>query len=219
MSDLLREVDDAVRADNMKRLWEEHKHAIVSAIAALILGTAAMTAWNGYKLEQNQRHTSEILTATEAKDPAAALTETGKNQKGDAQAVAFLNAAALDLKSGKKQQALDAYTSAANAKSADPVLRDLAILQKTNLLLDLKPDTKPDALLKDLKSITDDKKSPWAGEALFMTAFIKGEKNKDYKGAGADLKTLQARDDITESIKQRAAALQSVYDLKLQEKK
>lgn len=219
MSDLLREVDEAVRAENLKRLWEEHKIALVSGITALILGTAAMTIWNNWQLQKNQRHTSEIMLAIEATDPAIALSETAKTQNGNSQIIAYLNAAALNLKAGKKEDALKAYSEAASAKSADDVLQDLAILQKTNLTLDLKPETKTEDLLKDLKPITENKKSPWAGEAIFMTAFLKGEKNKDYAGAIADLKTVQAREDITESIKQRAAALQSVYDLKLQEKK
>ena len=219
MSDLLREVDDAVRADNMKRLWEEHKHALVTGVAALILGTAAMAFWNNWNSDRNQKHTGEIVLATQAKDPAAALTTVAKDQSGNAQVIAYLNAAALELKAGNKQKALDAYTSAQAAKSADSTLRDLATLQKTNLTLDLKPDAKTEDLIAELKPVAENKKSPWQGEALFMTAFLKGERSKDYAGAITDLKTLQARDDVTESIKQRAQALQSVYDLKLQETK
>lgn len=219
MSDLLREVDEAVRADNMKRLWDEHKTALVTGITALILGTAALSFWNSHQYSQNQKQTGEILAALESKDPAAALAQTGKDLKSNGQVIAFLNAAALELKAGNKQKALDAYTSAQAAKSADATLRDLATLQKTNLLLDLKQDAKTEDLLNDLKPISANKKSPWQGEAIFMTAFLKGEKNKDYAGASADLKTIQGSDDITESIKQRAQALQSVYDLKQQDKK
>lgn len=219
MSDLLREVDEAVRADNMKRIWDEHKSALITGIAALILGTAAMSFWNSHKYNQNQEHTGAILTASQSKEPAQALSEAAKDQKGNAQAIGYLNSAALELKAGNKEKALNAYTLAANSKSSDTTLRDLATLQKNNLLLDLKPETKTEDLLAELKPITENKKSPWQGEALFMTAFLKGERNKDYTGAIADLKTIQGRNDITESIQQRAQALQSVYDLKLQEKK
>ena len=78
MSDLLREVDDAVRAENMKRLWDEHKYAIVTGVAALILGTAAMSFWNNYQYSQNQKHTAEIITAVQSPEPAKTLTETAK---------------------------------------------------------------------------------------------------------------------------------------------
>ena len=219
MSDLLREVDDAIRAEQMKRLWDEHKSVIVTGIAALILGTATMTIWNNYKLQQNERYTGQVLTALSSKDPATALAKTAKDAKGTSKVVAYLNEGALHLKSGNKQKALDAYTKAVDVKSSDDRLRDLAVLQKTNLILDLKADAKTEDLIDDLKPIADNKKSPWQGEALFMTAFLKGEKNKDYAGAVDELKTIAARDDITESIKQRSNALQSVYELKLQEKK
>ena len=88
-----------------------------------------------------------------------------------------------------------------------------------NLSLYLKPDVKTENLLADLKKIADNKDTPWQGEALFMTAFLKGEKNNAYESAIADLKTIGSNDKITQSIKQRASALQSVYELKLQEKK
>lgn len=219
MSDLLREVDDAVRADNMKRLWDEHKTAIVTGVAALILGTAAMSFWNNWQYNQNQKHTGEILMAAQSKEPAKALTDVAKTQSGNGQTIAYLNAASIDLKAGDKQKALEAYTAAQHTKSSDDTLRDLATLQKVNLSLDLNKDIKTEDLLKDLKPIADNEKSPWQGEAIFMTAFLKGEKNKDYTGAAGDLKSIQDRADITESIKQRAAALQSVYDMKSQEKK
>ncbi len=219
MADLLREVDEAVRADNMKRLWDEHKTAIVTGITALILGTAAFASWNSWQHSQNQKNTDAIMAAMQTDKAAENLASTAQQQSGTASVVAYLNAAALDLKSGNRTKALDAYTAAQKEKSADKNLKDLASLQKVNLTLDLQPDVKAEDLLKELKPIADNKKSPWAGEALFMDAFLKGEKQNDFSGAIADLKSIASRDDITESIKQRAAALQSVYELKLSEKK
>ncbi len=219
MANLLREVDEAVRADNMKRLWDEHKTAIVTGITALILGTAAFASWNSWQHSQNQKSTDAIMAAMQSDKPAETLAASADHQSGTPRVIAYLNAAALDLKSGNKQRALESYTAAQATKSADKDLRDLATLQKTNLTLDLKVDAKADDLIKELKPIADNKKSPWAGEALFMSAFLKGEKNNDFSGAVSDLKTISGRDDITESIKQRAAALLSVYELKLSEKK
>ena len=214
MSDLLREVDEAVRADNMWRLWNEHKNALIAGAAALILGTAAMTLWTNMQLEKHQKQTGQILTALESKDPAGSLVIAAPKMDGTSKTVAYLNAASANLKSGDKQKALENFTFAQSEKSADATFRDLATLQKTNLTLDLKPDVKAEDLLKEIEPIAKNKNSPWSGEALFMSAFIKGEKNKDYKSASADLDALQARDDVTQSIKQRAEALQSVYDLK-----
>ncbi|PZP57421.1 MAG: hypothetical protein DI586_00585 [Micavibrio aeruginosavorus] len=219
MADLLREVDEAIRADNMKRLWDEHKTAIVTGITALILGTAAFASWNSWQHSQNQKNTDAVITAMQTDKPAETLVAAAEQQSGTSRVVAYLNAAALELKSGNKDKALAAYTAAQETKSANKDLKDLATLQKTNLTLDLQPDVKADDLLKDLKTISDNKKSPWAGEALFMSAFLKGEKKNDFSAAIADLKTISGRDDVTESIKQRSAALLSVYELKLQEQK
>lgn len=218
MSDLLREIDDAVRAEKVMRIWDEYKNVIITGVAALVLGTAAFSYWHKHEINQNRHQTGDILRTLDQKDPASALVELAKTQKGNAPAVAYLNAAALELKAGNKQKALYAYIAAQNTKS-DDILRDLATIQKVNLTLDVTPDAKAADLLKDLQPIAENKKSPWAAEAIFTGAFVKGEKNKDYAGAIADLKTLQSRDDVTDSFKQRATALQSIYDLKLQEKK
>ena len=219
MSDLLREVDDAIRAENMRKLWDEHKSAIVTGIAALILGTAAMSGWKAWELNRNQKHTGEIIAAMQSDKPADALLKVGEGQKGDGAAIALLNAGALDLKAGDKKAAYDAYTKASETKSADAVLRDLGTLQKISLALDIDTKSKPEDLLKDLEGIVKNKKSPWSGEAQFLTGFIKGDRQKDYAGALKDLETLSARTDVAESLKSRASALQSVYSLKLQEKK
>lgn len=214
MSDLLREVDEAVRADNMKRLWDEHKVAIISGIAALILGTTAFSVWKNIELKRNRENTAQVLTALEAAKPAAALKETAAKLSGNSQVIAYLNAGSLELKAGNKNQALEAFAAAENSSKADKTFRDLAVLQKTALLLDLKPATGSAELLKPLDGVSKDKSSPFQAEAVFLSAFIKGEKDKNYSDAVKELETLEARADIPGSLKQRAEALQSVYELK-----
>lgn len=214
MSDLLREVDEAVRADNMKRLWDEHKVAIISGITALILGTAAFSVWNNIELKKNQENTGKVLAALEAPQPAAALKDTATKLNGNAQAIAYLNAGSFELKAGNRNQALEAFTAAETASKADKDFRDLATLQKTSLLLDLQPALTSAELFKSLDKVSGDKKSPFQSEAIFLSAFIKGEKDKNYEAAIKDLSALEARADIPGSLKQRAEALQSVYELK-----
>lgn len=214
MSDLLREVDEAVRADNMKRLWDEHKIAIITAITALILGTAAFSIWKNMELKQNRAATSQILVSLESDKSAAALKETAAQLNGNAQAIAYLNAGSMELKAGNRNQALEAFIAAEKAAKADKTLRDLAVLQKTSLIMDLKPETPAAEILKSLELITKDKSSPFQAEALFLSAFVKGEKDKNYSQAVKDLETLEARADVPGSLKQRAQALQSVYELK-----
>ena len=214
MSDLLREVDEAVRADNMKRLWDEHKVAIIAGVTALILGTASFSVWKNIELKKNQENTAQVLTALESSKPAAALKETASKLSGNSQAIAYLNAGSIELKAGNRNQALEAFTAAESATKSDKTFRDLATLQKTALLLDLKPELNSAELLKTLDIVSNDKSSPFQSEAIFLSAFIKGEKDKNYEQAIKDLKTLAARTDIPGSLKQRGEALQSVYELK-----
>jgi len=219
MSDLLREIDEAVRADNMKRLWDEHKTALIAGVSALIIGTAIFSGWNAWQSKKNQEGTNRVIAALEAPKPVDALGKAAEENSGNPKIIALLNEASLLLKSGQKDKALETYSLAQKTSSADRSLKDLATMQKVNLMLDIKPDVKADELLKELSSVAENKKSPWQGEAIFMSAFIKGEKNKNFTEASDDLKKLAVREDVTTSLQQRARALQSVYDLKKAEKK
>lgn len=219
MSELLREIDDAVRADNMKRLWEEHKTAIIAGVSALILGTAVFSGWNTWQTKQNEAGTTRVMEALEAPKPIDALNAAADQNSGNSKVIALLNVASLELKAGQKDKALDAYAKAQAVTGGDATLKDLATLQKVSLTLDVKPDTKTDDLLKELSAVAENKKSPWQAEAIFMSSFIKGEKNNDFAGASTELKALASRDDVSNSLKQRASALQSVYDMKTAEKK
>jgi hypothetical protein len=53
MSDILREVDEAMRVEKMTRLWAEHGNTVIAAIVALILGTALSSGWNAWQHHQH----------------------------------------------------------------------------------------------------------------------------------------------------------------------
>jgi hypothetical protein len=217
MADLLREIDESMRADALRRLWDEHKIALATGVAALILGTAAYSGWNAWQKKENRESTGRIMTAVET-GKAGDLANAAEGMKGNARAIALLNAGALALKANDRGAALEAYRKAEAEKSAEETFRHLGTLQKTALLLD-DPGQDAQALQDGLKPVLAAKNSPFIGEALFLSAFVKGEKTNDFAGAARDLRALQTRVGVTESLKQRAEALQSVYDLKAEQKK
>ena len=72
MSDIFTEVDEEVRREQLKKLWERYGNYV---IAAVILVIAAVAAWRGYDYWQIRK----AAETGAAYDAAARLAEEGKH--------------------------------------------------------------------------------------------------------------------------------------------
>jgi hypothetical protein len=141
VSDIFQEVDEEVRREQLKKLWDRYGNYVVAAAVLLI---AAIGAWRGYEWWEAKK-AAETGAAFEA---ASSLAEAGK--RGEAES-AFAKIAA-DGTSGYRHLArmreaaelaqtdAKAATAAYDKISADgavgPVLQDLAALRAGALLID-----------------------------------------------------------------------------------
>ena len=141
MSDIFREVDEEVRREQLKKLWERYGNHVV---AAAILVVAAVAAWRGYGWWEAKR-AAEAGTAFEA---AGNLADAGKH--GEAEA-AFARVAADGTASYRRlarvreaaalahidaKAAVAAYDQIASDGSVGPVLQDVAGVRAAAMLID-----------------------------------------------------------------------------------
>ena len=77
MSDIFHEVDEEVRREKLKQLWERHGNLIVAFALLIVL---AVGGWRGYEWWDNQK-AAESGAAFEA---AVALAESGKQAEAQA---------------------------------------------------------------------------------------------------------------------------------------
>ena len=163
MSELFDEVDEEVRREQLKKLWDRYSLYI---IAAAILIVAAVAGWRGYQYLEAQK----AAEAGKAFDAAIALSEQDKHAEAEAafnklattapsgyRTLARLRAAAevatRDPKAGAKL-----YDDIAADSGVGTVERDLARVRAGALLLDtesyqnmlqrLEAATKPDATFR-----------------------------------------------------------------------
>lgn len=214
MTDILREVDEAMRVEKVTAFWNEHKTAIIAGAAALILGTAANAGWQSWTRHQKEETTSAILTAQASKDPLHALIKAADDNGTRYKSLAAMTAAAEALKVQNYEEAAKLYESVIADRQARPLFRDLAIVQKTSLALDQGKDLQADALLKQIDTVAGNEKSPWRGQALMARALIKAHVAKDTKGAIGDLELVKADEKLPRTLRQRAQALIDTYNLK-----
>jgi hypothetical protein len=141
VSDIFQEVDEEVRREQLKKLWERYGHY---AVAAAIVVVAGVGAWRGYEWWE-ARKAAESGAAFEA---AITLAEANKRTEAEA---AFAKVAAdgtsgyrrlarlreaAELAQTDAKAAITAYDKIASDGTVGPVLQDLAALRAGALLID-----------------------------------------------------------------------------------
>ena len=141
MSELFDEVDEDVRRDQLKKLWDQYS---IYIIAAALLIVAAVGGWRGYQYVEAQR----AAEAGAAFDKAAELSEQNKHAEAEAafntlaasapsgyRMLSRLHAAA-EVASRDRQAAAKLYDDISNDRSIGTAEQELARVRAAGLLVD-----------------------------------------------------------------------------------
>lgn len=201
---LLREVDDAVRQDQLKSFWDSYGRWLIAAVVVGLL------AFGGYLYWQHHHRTSsaevaeiasaqlDAVQAGKAPD-AAKLAEMRDSGYPGYAALADLAAAADAVRQGKAKDAAAIYDRvAANDDLAQPY-RDLATLKKVALNYDA---MQPQQVIDALGPLAV-KGGPWFGSAGEMTAIAYMRMGKE-KVAGTMFGEIAKDGQVPDSIRTRA---------------
>lgn len=141
MTDIFREVDEEVRREQLKKLWQRYGNYIA---AACIVVVVAVGGWRGYEWWQGKK----AAESGAAFEQAVALADSGKREEAEAafarlaidgtigyRVLARLREAAQIARTDPKA-AIKAYEEIAAEGGADQVMRDFAALRAGYLLVD-----------------------------------------------------------------------------------
>jgi len=167
---LIREVDDAVRQDDMASFWTKYGRVTVGAV---ILGLAAFGGWLYW-----QHHSANVAEANSVQFAALLKSAEGATldqpvydkivaQGGSAYKVqAELVKAALAGGKADTKTAIATYDAILNDSAALQPMKDAALIRKTTLSFDT---MKPDQVISALKELAVPG-NPWFGSAGELTA-------------------------------------------------
>jgi hypothetical protein len=144
VSDIFQEVDEEVRREQLKKLWQRYGNYAVALCVLIVVGVGA---WRGYQWWELKK----AGEAGAAFEQAVTLAEAGKHQEAEAafaklatdgtagyRVLARLREAA-ELARTDSKAAVAAYDEIAADKNAGQVIQDLAAVRAGFLLVDTAP--------------------------------------------------------------------------------
>ncbi len=221
MSDLLREVDDAMHQERMAKIWHENRPYIIGFIVGTIILTGVFSFYRSWNLNVQQEQTAAVLDYQSAENYPQNILEMEKIDLRDGiRGVAMLHAAGTFLDEDKPDQALALYTRVAQDKGIDSDLRDLGILMQTRLMMNESDNKTADSfvndgktLIENLRPVLSNAKSPWLNPARIEAAVISAHIQGNYDAAIAYLDSVIKTEHLPQSLKDRANALIHIYTL------
>jgi len=144
VTDIFQEVDEEVRREQLKKLWDQYGNYLIAVCVLVVVGVAA---WRGYQWWEAK----QAAQSGAAFEQAVTLAAAGKHQEAEAafaklatdgtagyRVLARLREAA-ELSTTDSKGAVAAYDEIAADKSAGQVIEDLAAVRAGFLLVDTAP--------------------------------------------------------------------------------
>ncbi len=180
MSDLLREVQEDIRRDQLKNLWDRFGLYVIGLVLAILVCTAGYLGWKAWSQAQAEKVSARYnqliadIKSKDDKEGSATLGDFAANASGGYAVLARFEEAASLIKAGDRQGAIAAYHAIVAAGDAPDVLKGLAHVKAAMIEVDT---ASYEDVQKELQGQTDTSK-PWnnvARELLGLSAYKAGK--------------------------------------------
>jgi len=166
----LREVDDAVRHDELLSLWQRYGRVAIGIILASLIGFAAYLGWEHYRAsasgEVAEKADAMLKSANGGPEQAKLIAELEQAGQPGYRAIALLTKAANAVQKGDLKGASGQYAALAKDEDLAQPYRDLALVRQVALSFD---QMAPQQVIDTLKPLAIEGE-PWYGSAGEMTA-------------------------------------------------
>lgn len=138
---IIREIDEELRSDRMRKLWRNFGPYIIGAAVAIVVLVAVNEGWRWWQNSNAARSSDQFFTALDLADGGdvaaaqQALDEVEAQGSGAYPTLARFREAALLARAGNTAEAVAAYDALATSETR-PRLRELALVLAANLLID-----------------------------------------------------------------------------------
>lgn len=216
MSDILREIDEDLKREQMEQLWKRYGKYALTIGVVIVVATSAAMFYKSKVVQDRMVATDHLIDAVElveeGGDTSKILTEfdnaSAQGQKGVALLADFQKAAYLSQE-GKATEAVEIYKSLMTKSSVPQRYQDLATVLYAQQKLNALEEGEAQDILKSLKDITV-APNPWRHSAQELSAMLHLQSG-DYEKAVTLLENLSADTDAPAGIRNRSKELASYY--------
>lgn len=178
---LLREVDDAVRQDQLLVFSRRYGKPVAAGLVLFLAGLGAWLWWDARQESELERRSEELVTAIDqldagnVDDAADALTGLAGDGSPGAKAAAKLLSAGIAAQRGRDQEAINGFKAVAGDAGLPQNYRDLATIRAAALEYD---SLDPAEVIERLKPLAVPG-NPWFASAGEMVAMAYLDQGKD----------------------------------------
>jgi hypothetical protein len=206
MSDnsFFREVDEAVRQERYKALWDKYGVYVLVTAVIIIVGVAGYNGWSYWEERRAEAAGTQYVEALtlESEDPAKAneiFASLAKDGPRGYRVLSRFQIAASQAKAGETEEAVAAYDALATDGAVDSILQGLATVQAAMLRVDNADYAEMERRLKRLI----DSNSAWrfsARELLGLSAY----QHQDWRVAEEQFSALLSDQGTPPNLRERA---------------
>ncbi len=180
MSDIFREVDEDLRRERYKKLWDRYGSYVIGLAVLIVVATAGYRGWEYWQNRQAQASGDRFVAALKLADDGkhdeaiAALDTLVKDGSGGYPALASFRIAAEKAAAGDDAGAVAEYEAIVARRDAPILVADLARLRAAMILADNASVADLTARIGDLAATGN----PWrhsAREILGLAAWREGD--------------------------------------------
>lgn len=204
----IREVDEAVRQERYRALWDRFGVYVIGLAVALIVGAAAYNIWK-YVQESEAETAGDAFTAAvalknanEQEKATEAFEELVKDGPSGYAILSRFQLASSQAKAGETDKAVESYEALAKDRRVDAILKGLATLQAATLRLDQADYAEMQKRLDGLAS----GKSAWRFSAMELLG-LSAYQNGDLKAAEDQFSALLVDAGTPRNMRDRANVL------------
>lgn len=212
MPDIFDEVEEDLRAERARKLWQRFATPVLGALVLLVAGIAGWQGWQWYETREREAAAAAFMAAHRAAEaegadlPAMAARFEGLVAASPAgyRTIALLRAAALKAETGDMPGALALYDRVAGDASVDQLYRDLASLMWVLRSID---SADPSTLAARIGPLTRPGQA-WSASARELAALVSLRAGQREEARRA-LEALAADVTAPRSIRDRAGRIAS----------
>jgi hypothetical protein len=205
MSDIFREVDDDLRHEQYKRLWDRFGLYVIGVAVLIVVAVGGYKAWEWWQASQaaatGDRFLAALSLSEEGKhdEALAGLDAVAADGSGDYPMLAIFRSAGEREAAGDAEGAVAAYDSIAARKGTPPLIADLARIRAAMILVGSQSPEELSSRIGDLVQTGN----PWrfqAREILGLAAY----RANDLKAARDYFDEIVNDQESSQGVRQRA---------------